>query len=282
MSRREFAAPAKLNLFLHVVGRRPDGYHLLQTAFRLLDRCDTLSFEPRDDGAITRSYVLEGVSEHDDLCIRAANLLKAESRVRAGASVALTKRLPSGGGLGGGSSDAATTLLALNRLWGLHWPRARLQELGLALGADVPFFVFGRSALAEGIGELLQPVDLPPAWYLVIVPPAKVSTAEMFAAPELTCHTKRIKLSDFSAGWVWESARNDLQPVVCNRYPQVAAALEWLTQFANARMSGSGSCVFAEFSEEGRASEVLAQLPAGWRGWVARGLNQHPLWDLAA
>lgn len=282
MSDREFAAPAKLNLFLHVVGRRPDGYHLLQTAFRLLDHGDTLSFELNEDGEIARSYVLADVAERDDLCLRAARLLKAVSGVRAGVTIGLNKRLPSGGGLGGGSSDAATTLLALNRLWKLEWPRGRLQELGLRLGADVPFFVFGHNAFAEGVGELLHPIDLPPAWYLVIEPAVSVSTAEIFASRELTRNTKRIKLSDFSAGWVWQSAANDLQPVVCKRYPQVAAALQWLDQFGIARMSGSGSCVFAEFAEEGRARAVLAQLPAGWRGWVARAMDRHPLWEFAA
>ena len=281
MSGREFAAPAKINLFLHVVGRRPDGYHLLQTAFRLLGHGDTLSVDVRDDGAICRLHPVPGVPEHSDLCVRAALLLQSQARVREGVSITVTKRLPVGGGLGGGSSDAATVLLALNRLWKLNWRRTQLQELGLQLGADVPFFIFGRSAFAEGVGERLQPIDLPEAWYLVIEPLVSISTAEIFAAPELTRDTKPIKIPGFSAGWDLEQGRNDLQPVVCRRYPQVAAALEWLSQFGMARMSGSGGCVFAPFAEEHAARAVLAELPAGWHGWVACGLDRHPMWDFA-
>lgn len=276
-----YPAPAKLNLFLHVVGRRADGYHLLQSLFRLIDGGDLLRFAPRADGRILRARPLAGVPEAHDLCLRAARLLQETSGTRRGVEIALEKRLPMGGGLGGGSSDAATVLLALNRLWGLNWPRARLQALALRLGADVPFFVFGRNALAEGVGEVLRPVDLPPAWYLVIAPPVQVPTAGIFADPHLTRDTKPIKMADFSAGWGADgrslAGRNDLEPVVCARYPEVARALAWLRQHAEARMTGSGACVFAPFAAEQDARAVLARMPQGMNGWVARGLDEHPL-----
>lgn len=272
-----YPAPAKLNLFLHVVGRRADGYHLLQSLFRLIDRGDLLRFAPRADGRILRVRPLAGVAEADDLCVRAARLLQEASGIGQGVEIALEKRLPMGGGLGGGSSDAATVLLALNRLWGLHWPRARLQALALRLGADVPFFVFGRNAFAEGVGEVLQPVDLAPAWYLVIAPPVHVPTAEIFADPHLTRDTKPIRIADFSAACGGLFGQNDLEPVVCERYPEVARALAWLRQHADARMTGSGACVFAPFADEQDARAVLARLPQGMNGWVARGLDEHPL-----
>lgn len=281
-----YPAPAKINLFLHVVGRRPDGYHLLQTLFRLVDHGDTLRFAPRTDGRILRLRPLAGVPEECDLCLRAARLLQEASGCRHGVEIALEKRLPMGGGLGGGSSDAATVLLAMNRLWRLNWPRARLQALGLQLGADVPFFVFGRNACAEGVGEALQPVDLPPVWYLVIEPAVAVPTAEIFAAPNLTRNTKAIKMADFSAGWGAGRGsllfgQNDLEPVVCGRYPEVARALAWLRQHAEARMTGSGACVFAPFAAEQDARAVLARMPEGMVGWIARGLDEHPLRALA-
>lgn len=278
---RAYPAPAKLNLFLHVVGRRSDGYHLLQSVFRLIDRGDTLRFAPRGDGRILRARPLAGVPEESDLCVRAARLLQQASDCRQGVEIVLDKRLPMGGGLGGGSSDAATVLLALSRLWGLNWPRERLQALGLRLGADVPFFVFGRNAFAEGVGEDLQPVNLPPAWYLVIEPPVSVPTAQIFAAPNLTRDTKPIKMADFSAGWGGLYGQNDLEPVVCERYPEVAQALAWLRQHAEARMTGSGACVFAPFAAEQDARAVLAAMPEGMTGWVARGLDEHPLRALA-
>jgi 4-diphosphocytidyl-2-C-methyl-D-erythritol kinase len=282
---RDYPAPAKLNLFLHVVGRRADGYHLLQTAFRLLDLADTLRFAPRADGRITRINPLAGVADDDDLTVRAARLLQRESGCRQGVEIALDKRLPMGGGLGGGSSDAATVLLALNRLWQINWPRARLQALGLQLGADVPFFIFGRNAMAEGVGEKLQATQMPPSWYLVIAPPVSVPTREIFAAPELTRNTKSIKMADFSAGWAriagTDIGQNDLQAVVCGRYPEVAQAIAWLGGFAGARMTGSGACVFAPFATEQEAQDVLARIPGVWRGWVARGLDEHPLRHLA-
>jgi len=274
---REFPAPAKLNLFLHVVGRRPDGYHLLQTAFRLLDHGDTLRFLPRDDGEVRAARSLPGVAETDDLTLRAARLLKGAGKVASGATILLNKRLPLGGGLGGGSSDAATVLLALNRLWGIDWTRRQLQELALKLGADVPFFIFGENAFAEGVGERLRPLRLPPAWYLVIEPGVSVSTREAFADSGLTRNTKAIRITDFSTAW----GRNDLQSVVCARYPQVMRAVDWLARYGEARMTGSGACVFAAFSDEQAARSVLAALPATWHGWVARGLDRHPLYDWA-
>jgi 4-diphosphocytidyl-2-C-methyl-D-erythritol kinase len=267
-------APAKLNLFLHVVGRRADGYHVLQTLFRFLDYGDRLSFKARRDGGIRRIGDVPGVSEEQDLALRAANLLQTASRTHLGADIALDKRLPLGGGLGGGSSDAATVLIALNRLWELRWTRARLQDLALQLGADVPVFVFGRSAFAEGVGERLQAVTLPPAWYLVLIPPVAVSTAAVFAAPELTHNSDPIKIHGFSAG----PGRNDLESAVCRRHAQVAQHLTWLRQFGHAAMTGSGASVFAAFETEQAAQDVFQRRPAGMRGFVARGLDHHPLW----
>ncbi len=268
-----FAAPAKLNLFLHVVGRRADGYHLLQTVFRFIDYGDALGFSVRDDGVVRRVSELAGVPDGADLCLRAARLLKGRARSRLGVDIELIKRLPIGGGLGGGSSDAATTLIVLNRLWQTGLSRAQLQELALELGADVPVFVFGRSAFAEGVGERLVALQLPPAWYLVLVPETAVSTAEIFSAPELTRTTNAITIAAFSVG----QGRNDLEPVVCQRYPQVARHLEWLRQYGDARMTGSGACVFCGFETEAQAQRVLAELPADMRGFVARGLDRHPL-----
>lgn len=270
-------APAKLNLFLHVVGRRPDGYHLLQSVFRFLDYGDSLSFRLRRDGQITRISNLPGVPQEKDLVVRAARLLQEATGCALGVDIAVEKRLPMGGGLGGGSSDAATVLLVLNRLWHLNLPRTELQALGLRLGADVPVFVFGQSAFAEGVGELLQPVNLPPAWYVVIAPPVAVATAEIFAAPELTRDTTSIKMCDLSTARL----QNDLQAVVCGRYPKVAECLAWLGRHGEARMTGSGACVFAEFATEEEARRVLAEKPAQWQGFVARGLDRHPLRDYA-
>ncbi|NWG85932.1 MAG: 4-(cytidine 5'-diphospho)-2-C-methyl-D-erythritol kinase [Hydrogenophilaceae bacterium] len=273
-----YPAPAKLNLFLHVLGRRPDGYHLLQTVFRFLDFGDTLHIEPRSDGAIRLQNPLPGVPEEQDLCFRAAGLLKARTGCRLGADIRLDKRLPMGGGLGGGSSDAATVLLALNRLWGLDLPRIELQALGLELGADVPVFVFGRSAFAEGVGEQLQAVNLEPASYVVLVPPVHVSTPAIFAHPALTRNTPAVRMRVFSTGF----GHNDLEPVVCDLYPQVAEHLAWLRQFGDARMTGSGACVFAAFPDRATAERVFAARPDGMAGFVADGLDQHPLMGWAA
>jgi 4-diphosphocytidyl-2-C-methyl-D-erythritol kinase len=268
-----YPAPAKLNLFLHVVGRRADGYHLLQTAFRFIDYGDELGFAVRDDGVVRRITELAGVPADADLCVRAARLLKDRAGSRLGADIELVKRLPMGGGLGGGSSDAATTLVVLNRLWQTGLTRVQLQDLAVELGADVPVFVFGRSAFAEGVGERLAELQLPPAWYLILVPETAVSTAEIFSAPELTRNTIAITIAAFSVG----QGRNDLEPVVCRRYPLVARHLEWLRRYGDARMTGSGACVFCGFETEAQAQRVLAELPADMRGFVARGLDRHPL-----
>jgi 4-diphosphocytidyl-2-C-methyl-D-erythritol kinase len=270
---RRYPAPAKLNLFLHVVGRRADGYHLLQTAFRLIDLCDWLRFAPRQHGEISLARAIPGVPADENLVLRAARLLQKEGAVRTGVEIDLEKNIPLGGGLGGGSSDCATTLAALNRLWGLGLPRERLAELGLTLGADVPFFLFGQNAFAEGIGERLAPLALPQAWYLLLVPPVAVPTRAIFAAPELTRNSKTIKISGFSAGF----GRNDLESVVCRRHPEVARHLEWLRRFGDARMSGSGACVFAEFAAEREARSVHSRMPADMRGFVVRGLDRQPL-----
>lgn len=290
-------APAKLNLFLHVVGRRADGYHLLQTLFRFVDFGDTLTFSARADGEIRCLHPVPGVPPEDDLCARAARLLRTETGCGLGVDIALDKRIPVGGGLGGGSSDAATTLLALNRLWGLGLSRERLQALAVRLGADVPVFVFGRSAFAEGIGEQLRPVTLAPAWYLVLVPPLAVSTAAVFSDPELTRNSDPIKIPGFSAGQELADVvlpgtalvgaglapggvgRNDLEAVVCRRHPLVAEYLAWLRQAAPAALSGSGACVFAAFGDERAARSVHRQLPQDMHGFVARGLDRHPLLD---
>lgn len=269
-------APAKLNLFLHVVGRRPDGYHLLQTLFRFVDRSDSLRFQPRADGDIVLANPIPGVPPESDLTVRAARLLQQETGCRQGATINLEKRLPMGGGLGGGSSDAATVLLALNHLWELDLPRERLQVLGLSLGADVPVFVFGRNAFAEGVGEALLPVDLPPAWYVVLEPPAQVPTAAIFGAPDLKRDTPPIRAADWQPGF----GHNDLEPVACARFPAVAEYLDWLKPFGPAMMTGSGACVFAEFSSREAAESVLAHLPTGMGGWVAQGLQAHPLADM--
>lgn len=273
-----FSAPAKLNLFLHVTGRRNDGYHLLQTVFRLLDFSDQLRFNLRRDGVIKLHNPIAGVPEDNDLCIRAAKLLQQESGVNQGVEIFLTKRIPLGGGLGGGSSDAATTLLALNHLWNLNFNKNQLIELGLQLGADVPVFIFGENAFAEGVGEKLVPITLPPAWYLVLIPPLHVSTAEVFSSKELTRNTIPIKIPPFS---IWQG-HNDLESVVCQKYPEVAVYLKWLKQLKNttiAAMSGSGACVFAEFETESAARAAFAKLPAGMDGFVAQGLDHHPMCD---
>lgn len=275
-------APAKLNLFLHVTGRRADGYHLLQTLFRFIDLNDTLSFTLREDNEVRRINALEGVPAEQDLCVRAARLLQQECACTLGVDIRLEKCIPMGGGLGGGSSDAATTLLALNKLWGLDLPRIRLMQLGLSLGADVPVFVFGENAFAEGVGEQLQAFSLPDAWYIVLFPPVHVPTAKIFTHPELTRDTNSITIRALPIGQSLSTVKwlgNDLQSVVCKLYPEVAQYLDELGKFAPAMMTGSGACVFAEFASEAEAQKVLRQLPKNIRGVVARGLQQHPLRD---
>jgi 4-diphosphocytidyl-2-C-methyl-D-erythritol kinase len=269
-------APAKINRFLHVVGRRADGYHLLQTVFRFLDFGDELRFSPRDDGDIVLASPLPGVPPESDLTVRAARLLRAQAAITAGATIHLTKRLPLGGGLGGGSSDAATTLMALNRLWRCGLSSAELQALGLELGADVPVFIHGRACFAEGVGERFTNVALPPGWYLVTVPGVSVPTAEIFQAPDLRRDTPAIPAAD----WRPDMIGNDLEPVACRRYPEIARHLDWLRQRGDVRMaamSGSGACCFAEFALETEARAALAALPSGMSGFVARGLDFHPI-----
>lgn len=271
-------APAKLNLFLHVVGRRADGYHLLQTVFRFIDRCDHLCFSPRTDGRIELATPTPGVAPDDDLTVRAARLLQQHTGCRQGATIHLEKCLPMGGGLGGGSSDAATVLLALNHLWQTGVPRLVLERLGLTLGADVPVFVHGRNCFAEGVGERFVDLELPAASYLVLHPPVAVPTAAIFGAPELPRATPAMLPADWQPG----VGHNDLEVVACARFPEVAAHLEWLRGHApDAMMTGSGACVFATFARREAAAAAFAALPAGMSGWLADGLMQHPLAEIA-
>jgi 4-diphosphocytidyl-2-C-methyl-D-erythritol kinase len=272
-SEHVYPAPAKLNLFLHVVGRRPDGYHLLQTLFRFLDYGDEIRLRVREDGVIRLLNPLPDVPVERDLCFRAARLLQEHTGCRLGVDIGLVKRLPMGGGLGGGSSDAATVLMALNRLWRLDMPRAVLEALGLRLGADVPVFIFGRAAFAEGVGEKLQAVTLPPASYVVLIPPVQVATAEIFASPGLTRDTPEMKIPPLPEG----CGRNDLEPVAVAAYPVVGEYLEWLRQYGDARMTGSGACVFAGFPDRPEAKRVFAARPEGMQGFVADGLDEHPM-----
>ena len=273
----EWPAPAKLNLFLHVVGRRPDGYHLLQTVFRFIECADYLRFAPRADGEIVLATPTPGVAEEADLTVRAARMLQAHTGCRQGASITLRKHLPMGGGLGGGSSDAATVLLALNHLWQTGLPRSELERIGLALGADVPVFVHGRNCFAEGVGERFIDLELPAATYLILHPAAHVPTAAVFGAATLCRDTPPLDPSQWRPG----IGHNDLEPVACAAFPPVAAALDWLRGFApEAMMTGSGACVFAAFADPAAAQAVFDQRPSGWRGWVARGLAQHPLAEI--
>jgi len=280
-------APAKLNMFLHVTGRRADGYHKLETLFVLIGHADFVTLTVRSDGAIVREQGLAAVAPEDDLAVRAARLLQRESRVDRGVTLAVRKALPVGAGLGGGSSDAATVLLGLNRLWGLNLSRPQLMSFALELGADVPFFVFGEPALARGIGEVLAAVSLPPTWFVVLTPDKAVSTATIFAAPELTRNSPSAKILLFPEGF----GRNDLQAVAAAQFPEIAASLEALAREAataptavKARMSGSGSCVFAAFAAEDAAAQVLSRVTHAGRlaGFVARALDRHPLWGFAA
>ena len=273
-SSERWFAPAKLNLFLHILGRRSDGYHQLQTLFQLLDEGDTLWFESLGGGELqleVRSNTTgQRLPLENNLILQAARLLRTRAGTPAlGARISVDKRIPMGGGLGGGSSNAATTLIALNRYWQLNLSQTELKALGLQLGADVPLFIDGRSAWGEGVGEKLQAVSLPPRWFLVATPDCAVSTAEIFNHENLTRNSPAIKMADFLAG----VARNDCEPVTCELYPEVAQALTWLTQFGQARMTGTGASVFADFTAETKANAALSQLPARWQGFVARGLN---------
>lgn len=272
-------APAKLNLFLHVTGRRDDGYHLLQTAFQLIDRCDLLDFDVRQDGQILRTNDVPGVPADSDLIVRAARLLQQKTGTTLGADLTLHKVLPMGGGVGGGSSDAATTLMALNHLWQTGLSRTELMALGLQLGADVPFFIFGENAFAEGVGEELQAISTPERWFVVIEPGVHVPTPAIFSSRELTRDSKAVRIADFSSNAenYW---RNDLQTVACAMFPQVDEAIQWLSKFGNAKMTGSGACVFCAFADESAANKVIMQMPGRWKSWKAKSLNQHPLVDL--
>ena len=273
----DWPAPAKLNLFLHIIGRRSDGYHLLQTVFRFVDHGDSLRFEPRTDGRIVLANPLPDVAPEADLIFRAATALQATTRSRQGATIHLTKRLPMGGGLGGGSSDAATTLIALNHLWRAELPRERLQKIGLTLGADVPIFVFGRTAFAEGIGEQFTCVEAKPSWYLVVKPPVSVPTEEIFRSKVLRRDSERI----VPAAWHEGFGRNDMAPVASALYPAVAHCLKALGSFGDARMSGSGACCFVAFNTQPEANSAWTELQSQsseLSGFVARGLDHHPLW----
>jgi 4-diphosphocytidyl-2-C-methyl-D-erythritol kinase len=271
----EVAAPAKLNLFLHVVGRRADGYHLLQSVFVLIDWRDTLHFERRDDGVLAR-HDLGAPLPADDLCLRAARALQQASGCAFGADISIDKRVPSGAGMGGGSSDAAAVLLALNRLWELRWPRERLQRLALPLGADVPFFVGGRNALVEGIGERVRPIDVVPRLYAVLKPAASLDTKAVFAHPDLVRDSAAAILAGSFEDAVF--GRNDLQPVAERLEPEVAQAARWLQdRFGESRMTGSGSAVFSRVGAGGDAPATPPALPAGWAYRLCRGLSEHPL-----
>ncbi|MDP3031482.1 MAG: 4-(cytidine 5'-diphospho)-2-C-methyl-D-erythritol kinase [Rhodocyclaceae bacterium] len=293
---RDWPAPAKLNLFLHVVGRRADGYHLLQTVFRFIDLADSLRFEPRNDGRIVLATPTPGVPLEQDLVVRAAEALKvgvtegnprgtggtasagsaANMGTASGATIHLEKRIPLGGGLGGGSSDAATTLMALNHLWGCGLSRAELQAIGLALGADVPIFIHGRNAFAEGVGERFTDVTVPENWYLLTMPGAAVPTQEIFRSPELKRDTPAIRPVDWQPGF----GHNDLETVACTRHPEILHHLDWLRQHGSARMTGSGACCFVELPHEAAARAAQAALPDNMRGQVVRGLATHPLFAL--
>ncbi|MDB5906844.1 MAG: uncharacterized protein JWP34_958 [Massilia sp.] len=286
-SLHDCAAPAKLNLFLHVNGRRADGYHLLQTVFQLVDYGDTLHFDVRDDGLIRRTTEVAGVPQEQDLVVRALRLLQAEyarrhGRPAPGLDVAIDKRLPMGGGLGGGSSDAATALIAANYLWQAGLERDELMALGLPLGADIPFFIFGENAFAEGVGERMQALATPDCWYLVIEPGVAVPTAAIFSSQDLTRDTKPVRITDFSRHLMVEEehkgfGKNDLQSVAAQLFPPVAEAVEWLGRYGDARMTGSGACVFCALPSEPAADAVLAKIPSRWKAWKARPLQRHPM-----
>ena len=279
-------APAKLNLFLHVTGRRADGYHLLQSVFQLIDRGDVLDFDVRDDSLICRTSEVPGVPAEQDLIVRALRLLQAEHarrhRATPGIDVAIDKRLPMGGGLGGGSSDAATALMVANALWQSGLSKRELMALALPLGADIPFFIFGENAFAEGVGEELVAVATPECWYVVIEPGVSVPTAAIFSSRDLTRNTKPVRIADFSRHLSSRTdangfGHNDLQPVASRLFAPVAEALAWLGQYGDARMTGSGACVFCAFSSASEADAVLGNLPAIWTAWKAQSLPRHPL-----
>jgi 4-diphosphocytidyl-2-C-methyl-D-erythritol kinase len=272
MNARLWPAPAKLNLCLHIVGRRADGYHLLQSAMQFIDLCDELRFHERPSGTIERSAGPAEIPAESDIVVQAARAL-AQGRDVPGVGIDVTKRIPIQAGLGGGSSDAATVLVALNQLWRLQLSVDELAEIGLTLGADVPFFVRGTAAWAEGVGEQLTPYDFPEGHFLVVKPQAAVSTAEVFQAPELTRNSPVTTIRGFLAA----GGRNDCESCVRGRYPEIAEALDWLQEFGEARLTGTGACVFVALPDEHTAQAVRARLPARWSGYVVRGLNRSPL-----
>lgn len=282
MTRLCYPAPAKLNLFLHVTGQRSDGYHLLQSVFQLVDLQDQLQFTLRDDDQIHLSSSIPGVTDASNLVVRAARLLQQaatdQGLASPGVTISLEKHIPMGGGLGGGSSDAATTLIALNHLWQLGLKQSTLMQIGLSLGADVPFFLLGQNAFVEGIGETLTPLVTEEAWFVVIHPGVAVPTPLIFGATDLTRDTKSVKMSDFSSR-LFSFGRNDLQAVAAKAFPEVSAALKWLAKFGDARMSGSGACVFARLTDQAAADAVVRQLPSesGWQAWACKSLLRHPL-----
>ena len=287
MQQLTLSAPAKLNLFLHITGQRDDGYHLLQTIFQFLDYSDEITLGLRNDEKIQRIKGLEHIPQASDLCVRAAKLLKLESNSLLGVDISITKKLPIGGGIGGGSSDAATVLLGLNRLWGCGFSTEQLATLGLDLGADVPVFIHGFAAWAEGVGEQLTPIDLPEKWFLVVHPKVFVSTAEIFADQALTRDCEHIRIARFLEDTRIENSveenlkklSNVFEPVVRNKYQEIADAIDWLSTFSPARLTGTGSCLFASFDSESNAKQVLSQLPIDrqWQGFVAKGMNKSPL-----
>ena len=276
-------APAKLNLFLHITGRRDDGYHLLQTVFQFLDYGDRLSFSLRDDGEVHRIGDHPQVAEQDDLTVRAAKLLQQAAGIRRGVDIRIDKRLPMGGGVGGGSSDAATTLVVMNRLWDAGFSEQQLAELGLQLGADVPVFVKGTAAFAEGVGEQLTPIELAEPWYLVVKPPVHVSTAEIFNDPQLTRHCQAITICDLQASAAaMDELSNVCEPIAQQHYPEIADLISYLKRYGQARMTGTGACVFVSFEDRSTAQQALAELPEKWTGFVARGKNISPLHEMIA
>ncbi|MFV0478468.1 MAG: 4-(cytidine 5'-diphospho)-2-C-methyl-D-erythritol kinase [Parahaliea sp.] len=272
-------SPAKLNLFLHITGQRADGYHVLQSVFQLLDYGDTLQFTPDNSGQISLLGDNLALAPQDNLIMRAARLLQSSRQnSRSGIQITLHKRIPMGGGLGGGSSNAATTLLVLNHLWQCGYSNGELQAMGLSLGADVPVFVAGHSAWAEGVGEQLTPLDIPPRWYVIIHPGCHISTGEIFSDRQLTRNSHAITIAAFFQG----ESRNDCEAVVVNHYPEVAKALKWLGKFGNSRLTGTGACIFGSFANEEKASAVVKQIPEPWTGFMARGLRQSPVLQILA
>jgi 4-diphosphocytidyl-2-C-methyl-D-erythritol kinase len=276
MSETRWPAPAKLNLILHVTGRRPDGYHELQTVFQLIELCDTITIIVREDGRIERPAGPPDVEADSDLTVRAARALQAATGSRLGATLRVSKRIPMGGGLGGGSSDAATVLLALNQMWACGLSLDQLARLGLPLGADVPVFVRGYSAWGQGVGEDLAPLELPEAWYVIIHPGVHVATRDVFQSPELTRNSPVITIRDFFQS----GGRNDCEPVVRARWPEVADALDWLGRFAPARLTGTGSCIFAPCTSAIEADRLAARVPDRWTSFVARGVNRSPVHEM--